>query len=95
MTMSKNPSRRQVSKSAAIAAAAPAVALAFTSIPARAYQGNMEHALTALQEAFGALQQATPNKGGHREHAMDLIQRAMWQVRAGINFANAHGGGGW
>ena len=84
-----------MSKSAAIAAAAPAVALAFTSIPARAYQGNMEHALTALQEAFGALQQATPNKGGHREHAMDLIQRAMWQVQAGINFANAHGGGGW
>jgi len=26
---------------------------------------------------------------------MDLIQRAMWQVQAGINFANAHGGGGW
>jgi hypothetical protein len=45
-----------VSKAAAIAAAAPAVALAFTSIPARAYQGNMEHALAALQEAFGALQ---------------------------------------
>jgi len=26
---------------------------------------------------------------------MDLIQRAMWQVQARINFANAHGGGGW
>jgi hypothetical protein len=53
----------------------------------------MEHALAALQEALDALRQATPNKGGHREHAMDLIQRAMWQVQAGINFAASHGGG--
>jgi hypothetical protein len=52
----------------------------------------MEHALAALQEALDALRQATPNKGGHRE-TMDLIQRAMWQVQAGINFAASHGGG--
>jgi hypothetical protein len=78
-----------------LAAAAGAVAAA-TLAPgeAVAYQGNMERALAALQAAFDSLQQATPNKGGHREHAMDLIQRAMWQVQAGINFANAHGGGG-
>ena len=93
--MSKNPSRRQLVKVAAASAATPAIALALTSIPAEAYQGNMERALGALQAALDSLQQATPNKGGHREHAMALIRQAMWQVQAGINFAYAHGGGGY
>jgi hypothetical protein len=31
--------------------------------------------------------------GGGAEHAMDLIQRAMWQVQAGINFAALARGG--
>jgi hypothetical protein len=55
----------------------------------------MERALGALQAALDSLQQATPNKGGHREHAMALIRQAMWQVQAGIDFAYAHGGGGY
>ena len=42
-----------------------------------------------------SLQAATPNKGGHRERAMRLIEHAMGEVQAGIDFANMHGGGGY
>jgi hypothetical protein len=48
----------------------------------------MDHAINALREARRALQAATPNKGGHRERAIDLIDRAIEQVREGINWAN-------
>ena len=44
---------------------------------------------------MGSLQGATSNKGGHRERAMRLIERAMGEVQAGINFADQHGGGGY
>jgi hypothetical protein len=57
-------------------------------MPAEARQGNMDHAINALREARRALQAATPNKGGHRERAIDLIDRAIEQVREGINWAN-------
>ncbi len=69
-------------------------ALALTSRPALAYQGNMERALAALQDALGSLRAATPNKGGHRERAIHLVEQAIYQVQGGIDFANAHGGGG-
>ena len=46
-----------------------------------------------VQAALDSLRAATPNKGGHRERAMELVRQAMWQVQAGINFAAAHGGG--
>jgi hypothetical protein len=55
----------------------------------------MEQALSALGAAMQSLQAATPNKGGHRERAIHLIERAMGEVQAGIDFANAHGGGGY
>jgi hypothetical protein len=61
---------------------------------ASAYQGNMERAEGSLHEAMQALQESTPNKGGHRERAMDLIRQAIAETQAGIDFANAHGGGG-
>ena len=55
----------------------------------------MERALSALGAALGSLQAATPNKGGHRERAIRLIERAMGEVQAGIDFAYRHGGGGY
>ena len=61
---------------------------------ASAYQGNMERAVGSLHEALQSLQEATPNKGGHRERAMDLIRQAIAETQAGITFANEHGGGG-
>jgi hypothetical protein len=61
---------------------------------ANAYQGNMERAVGSLHEALQSLQESTPNKGGHRERAMDLIRQAIAETQAGITFANEHGGGG-
>ncbi len=43
---------------------------------------------------FGSLRDSTPNKGGHRERAMELVRQAMAETQAGIEFANMHGGGG-
>jgi hypothetical protein len=50
-------------------------------------QPHMNESLAFLQSARGELQAATPNKGGHRERAMGLIDQAIGEVRAGIAFA--------
>jgi len=49
-----------------------------------AYQGHMWNALHALQNAEAQLQAAVPDKGGHRVHAIGLIQQAISEVQAGI-----------
>jgi hypothetical protein len=53
-------------------------------------QPHMDAALALLQNARAELAQATPNKGGHRERALDLIDHAIAQVREGIAFAATH-----
>jgi hypothetical protein len=50
-------------------------------------QVHMENALSALQRALGELQQAQPNKGGHRERAIGFVQQAIDQVQQGIQWA--------
>ena len=77
------------------AAALGAPTLALSALPAEAYQGNMERALSALEAAMQSLQAATPNKGGHRERAMRIIEHAMGEVQARIDFADQRGGGGY
>lgn len=66
---------------------AGALALAFAAGQAVAYQPHMQNALGALQNALSELQQAEPNKGGHRERALSLVQQAIEQVEAGLAFA--------
>jgi hypothetical protein len=66
-------------------------ALGVSAKSASAYQGNMEHALSSLYQAMASLKQATPNKGGHRERAIQLIQQAINQVQQGIEFADERG----
>jgi hypothetical protein len=68
--------------------------LGATAKPANAYQGNMERALSSLNEALASLRESTANKGGHRARAMDLVRQAMDETQAGIAFADEHGGGG-
>jgi hypothetical protein len=53
-------------------------------------QPHMDAALGLLQNARGELQVAEPNKGGHREAAIALVDQAIGQVRAGIAFAAGH-----
>jgi hypothetical protein len=81
-----NTSRRGFFSIAAASVAA-ASTLAACANPAEAYQGNMERALSALYDALGSLREATPNKGGHRAAAMNLISQAMSEVQAGIDYA--------
>jgi hypothetical protein len=54
---------------------------------ASAEQGNMERAMVDLQSALRSLREATPDKGGHKAAAIDLIQQAMGEVQAGIDYA--------
>jgi len=50
-------------------------------------QPHMTASLGLLQSARGELAAATPNKGGHRERGLGLIDQAIAEVRAGIAFA--------
>jgi hypothetical protein len=50
-------------------------------------QPHMTASLTLLQSARGELAAALPNKGGHRERGLALIDQAISEVRAGITFA--------
>jgi hypothetical protein len=50
-------------------------------------QPHMTASIGLLQSARGELVAATPNKGGHRERALGLIDQAIGEVRAGIAFA--------
>jgi hypothetical protein len=71
-------------------AAAGAVAASAVAVPANsalANQPNMERALSLLNEALGSLREATANKGGHRVNAIGLVQQAISEVRAGIQYA--------
>lgn len=85
-------SRRNIVAGAGLALAAGSVATLISS-PALAEQGNMEAALRQLQNALNSLHRATPNKGGHKERAAQLVQQAMAEVQAGIDYVNEHGGG--
>jgi hypothetical protein len=58
--------------------------------PAAAGQPNMEAAREHLQSARALLDRAEPNKGGHRERAIELVDRAIAQVSEGIDFSRAH-----
>jgi hypothetical protein len=50
-------------------------------------QPHMSETITILQSAHAELAKATPNKGGHRERALGLIDQAIGEVRAGMAFA--------
>ena len=52
---------------------------------ALAAQPSMDSAMVSLREARAALREATADKGGHRQKALDLIEAAMGQVQAGID----------
>lgn len=51
-------------------------------------QPHMRAALNSLQAARAQLQTATPDKGGHRVKAIDLVNAAIAEVQKGIAFDN-------
>ena len=54
-------------------------------------QGHMVNALSYLNVANNELSQASHDKGGHRVQAMQLINRAINEVNAGIAVGESHG----
>jgi hypothetical protein len=51
---------------------------------AEGQQPHMQNALRALNTAKTQLQNAVPDKAGHREKAMGLVGQAIEQVQQGI-----------
>jgi hypothetical protein len=51
---------------------------------AAVHQPHMRAALRALRTAQEELRVATPNKGGHRAKALELVERAIRQTELGI-----------
>lgn len=58
---------------------------------AHADQGHMERALNALYNARNELRQASRDKGGHRVNAIEIINRAIQQIKQGIAVGASHG----
>jgi len=50
------------------------------------HQPHLVAALDELQAARHELELAEPNKGGHRERAIELVDRAIDQTKAAIEF---------
>jgi hypothetical protein len=63
---------------------------AFTALGAGtafAFQEHMFSARNDLQQAVSELRQSEPDKGGHRDVAINLTQQAIDQVNTGIQYA--------
>ena len=54
------------------------------------HEPHMSAALGHLRQAKDELERATPNKGGHREKAMQLVDQAIQQVREGERYYEQH-----
>jgi hypothetical protein len=66
-----------------------AAALAVPSV-ARADQPHMEAALDHLKAARKELQEASPDKGGHRGAALRLVNNAITEVERGVGYSRKH-----
>jgi hypothetical protein len=55
---------------------------------AYAVQLHMVNARDDLQQSLTQLQQAIPDKGGHRDQAINLVEQAIGQVNLGIQYGN-------
>ena len=54
---------------------------------AGANQPNMQAALGSLQAATWRVAPGRPNKGGHRERALNFVNSAIAETEAGMNYA--------
>lgn len=53
-------------------------------------QPHMQAALDELRSARSELDAAMTDKGGHRERAIQLVDEAISEVQAGMEFARTH-----
>jgi hypothetical protein len=67
-----------------------AFAFIFMGIGATIAMANQPHMVSArsyLNDALNQLNQAVPDKGGHRNNAIGLVNQAIQQINSGINYA--------
>ena len=69
---------------------APAAAAAPATAPAVEIQPHMREALEALRAARRHLEEAQPDKGGHRVAALKAVDNAIRHTEQGIGYANRH-----
>lgn len=86
MTAIAEPRRPAVTRAWPLAAAALLGVLIGCATTGRG-QPRMRAALDALRVADSELHAADPNKGGHRERAIELVERAIEQVQLGMEYA--------
>jgi len=55
------------------------------------HEPHMSAAYGHLEQAKSELERAAPNKGGHRERAMQMIDQAMQQIQEGEQYYQQHG----
>lgn len=65
-------------------------ALSLAVFPVRADQPRMQAAKGDLENALRYLRQATADKGGHREKAIELSGKALTAVNNGIEYDRTH-----
>ena len=66
------------------------LAVGFIAGQLSAAQPHMQAALKQLRAAKSSLNKATADKGGHRERALDLVNRAIDEVERGIAYDRRH-----
>ena len=73
-----------------LSAAVLSVSLAFSSVAFAEPQPNMKAALEHLRHAKESLEKATPDKGGHRVKALELVSKAIEATEKGIAYDAKH-----
>ena len=56
------------------------------------HEPHMSAAMGHLEQAKAELEKSAPNKGGHREKAIQLVNEAMQQVQQGEAYFEQHKG---
>jgi hypothetical protein len=66
------------------------LAIGFLAGHLSAAQPHMQAALSHLRAARTSLNQATPDKGGHRERALALVNDAIAETERGVTYDRRH-----
>ena len=66
------------------------LAIVLPGVAKAADQPHMQVALESLRNAKRELDQATPDKGGHRAKAIKLVNQAMDETEKGMRFDRRH-----
>jgi hypothetical protein len=86
--MLRLPFKKHVRTSALVLVTAVFSSLLGATATAQYYQENMVNARNSLQTAINWLNKANSDKGGHKQNAINLTRQAIYEVNAGIRYAN-------